>query len=69
MEQQNQAGQDQQRSDIGALWRRQGKKGEYLVGKVKVGDQDLQIICFPNVKNKEAQPDYRIFKSLPPEER
>jgi len=51
-------------NDIGALWVKQGAKGEYLSGYVMINDQKYPIVCFINGYKKEAKhPDYRILPS------
>lgn len=50
--------------DIGALWVKQGAKGQYLSGYVEIDGQKHPIVCFLNSYKKEAKhPDYRILKS------
>lgn len=46
---------------IGALWKKNGKNGEYLSGEVEINNQKARILVFKNTKNKDAQPDYTIF--------
>lgn len=48
--------------EIGALWIKQGSKGEFLAGHIN----DQQILVFPNsYKKNDRHPDYRIIKSRP----
>ena len=51
--------------DIGALWLRQGAKGEFLSGIVTIDNVAHQIIAFKNNKTKPNQPDWRVYPSLP----
>lgn len=52
--------------NMGALWKKNGPKGEYFSGMVEIGDQKINIVVFPNsYKKSENQPDYRIMKSRP----
>lgn len=52
-------------SEIGALWVRAGRKGEYMSGKI--GDQD--VICFPVRSDNPKAPQWRVLKSTPREDR
>lgn len=47
---------------LAALWRKQGEKGPFLVGKIG----DATLLVFPN-QNKKAdnQPDYEVFVDTP----
>jgi uncharacterized protein (DUF736 family) len=58
-------------TSIGALWRKVAKSGvEYLSGKVKVGETEIEIVVFSNDKGgNDSRPDYRIFVSQPREGR
>lgn len=52
--------------DIGALWLRNGPKGEYMTGIITIKDVAHQIVIFKNgFKDKPNQPDWRIYKSQP----
>jgi len=49
--------------EIGALWRKGGDKPFYS-GSVTVGGEKLEIVIFKNkYKEKDNQPDLRIYKS------
>lgn len=49
---------------IGALWIKQGSKGQYLSGYVEVDGQKIPLVCFTNGYKKEAKhPDYQMYKS------
>ena len=49
---------------IGALWVKEGKKGKYFTGVVELGDRKVKVVVFKNgYKDKENQPDWRIFES------
>lgn len=51
---------------IGALWKKQGNKGEYMTGNIEIDGGEFKIVVFANgFKDKETQPDYRIYKSQP----
>lgn len=57
---------DKKDDSIGALWSKQGAKGNYLSGYVEVGGQKVNIVCFVNAhKREEKHPDYRILVSKP----
>ena len=49
-----------QESEIGALWKNEGRNQTYLTGKV--GEQKVVIFSNKN-KNKDNQPDFRVYKS------
>ena len=51
-----------QEREIGALWKNKGRNQTYLTGKV--GDQKVVIFSNKN-KNKDNQPDFRVYKSEP----
>tara|TARA_Y100001963_G_C6769301_1_gene443981 strand:- start:1053 stop:1298 length:246 start_codon:yes stop_codon:yes gene_type:complete len=51
-----------QEREIGALWKNEGRNQTYLTGKV--GDQKVVIFSNRN-KNKDNQPDFRVYKSEP----
>ena len=51
-----------QEREIGALWKNEGRNQTYLTGKV--GDQKVVIFSNKN-KNKDSQPDFRVYKSEP----
>ena len=51
-----------QEREIGALLKNEGRNQTYLTGKV--GDQKVVIFSNKN-KNKDNQPDFRVYKSEP----
>jgi len=54
------------RSDIGALWKKESRDGQkYLSGVVKLEDgTTVRIVVFSNrYKKSENQPDFRIYRS------
>ncbi len=55
--------------DIGALWKREGKGQRYLSGKLTVKGEQVDIVVFVNkFKEKENQPDFRVYYSKPRDE-
>ena len=56
--------------DIGALWIKNGAKGQYMTGTIEINGEKLNIVCFTNQNKKETKhPDWRILKAQPrPEE-
>lgn len=53
--------------NIGALWIKQGKNGEFWKGNIEIeketGEKEkVNVMVFRNKKNKETQPDFRICK-------
>tara|TARA_R100000808_G_C2143039_1_gene150792 strand:- start:1802 stop:2059 length:258 start_codon:yes stop_codon:yes gene_type:complete len=53
--------------EIGALWKRDNGSQKYLTGKLKDKDgNEQQVVIFSNKhKNKDTQPDFRVYKSEP----
>jgi len=55
--------------DIGALWKREGKNQRYLSGKLNIDGKVTNVVVFVNkFKEKENQPDFRIYEDRPREE-
>ena len=52
-------------NNIGALWVKEGQKGEFYKGHIKLDNgEKVNIVIFKNnYKNKENQPDYQILKA------
>lgn len=50
--------------EIGALWSKQGPKGEYLTGEIN-GEK---VVCFRNKSDHVKAPAWRVLKSKPREE-
>lgn len=53
--------------NIGALWIKQGKNGEFWKGNIEIeketGEKEkVNVMVFRNKKNKETQPDFKICK-------
>ena len=52
--------------EIGALWKKEGNGNPFYSGKVKVGDKEVEIVCFSNKhKTEDKHPDIRIYISEP----
>ena len=52
--------------ELGALWIKHGKNGEYLSGMLTIDGVATPIVCFTNQhKKNEKQPDWRILRSQP----
>jgi uncharacterized protein (DUF736 family) len=51
--------------ELGALWSKSGKKGEYMTGTIN----GVNVVCFKNDRKEGNQPDWRVMKSKPKEER
>lgn len=48
--------------ELGALWSKQGQKGEYLTGTIEgIG----AVVCFRNQKRSDKAPDWRVLRSKP----
>ena len=62
---------DWQEREVGALWKKDGANQKYLTGHIK--DQEgnsQQVVIFSNKqKTKDTQPDFRVYKSVPAEQR
>lgn len=55
--------------DIGALWKREGKGQRYLSGKLTIDGKQVDVVVFVNkFKEKDNQPDFRVYSSKPREE-
>ena len=59
---------DWKKRELGALWRREGKKQNYLSGILKIGDfgveRELRVVVFTNkgkAKNEKA-PDFIMYE-------
>lgn len=52
-------------NNIGALWAKEGQKGEFYKGHIILDNgEKVNIVIFKNnYKNKENQPDFNILKS------
>lgn len=51
--------------EIGALWLKKGKKGQYMTGTIS----GVKVVLFPNDnKTSDKQPDWRVMKSKPREQ-
>lgn len=51
--------------DLGALWMRSSKKGDYMTGKIN----GVDVVCFPNKSTNPKAPQWRVLKSTPKTER
>lgn len=52
--------------EIGALWSRQSRNGEYLSGKITVAGEAVDVVCFVNKhKTLDKHPDWRVLISRP----
>ena len=64
---------DWKEREIGALWKREGKNQRYLSGKLTIGEfgveKTINVVIFSNrFKEKENQPDFRVYEDRPREE-
>ena len=56
--------------EIGALWKKQGRKGEFLTGQININGEEHKFIAFPNQTfDNPNRPAYRILKAKSLEER
>ena len=59
---------DWSKRELGALWKNQGRNHTYLTGHMKLpgNEEAVKVVVFSNKnKNKDNQPDYRVYKSEP----
>ena len=59
---------DWSKRELGALWKNQGRNQTYLTGHMKLpgNEEAVKVVVFSNKnKNKDNQPDYRVYKSEP----
>lgn len=56
---------DWKEREIGAFWKRESSSQKFLSGKIEVEGKKLEVILFTNkYKEKDNQPDYRLFLSV-----
>lgn len=49
-------------NEIGALWKRTGKNGEYLSGSIQIEGVAYELKIFPNqYKKQDKHPDMKVF--------
>ncbi len=48
-------------SEVGALWSKQGAKGEYLTGTI----DGKPVVCFQNKSDNPKAPQWRVLKAKP----
>jgi hypothetical protein len=46
---------------FGALWLKQGTRGEFMSGELTINDKKIAIVCFKNEKQNDKQPDWDIL--------
>lgn len=53
--------------EIGAFWKRQSSSQSFLSGKIEIEGKKLEVVLFSNrYKEKDNQPDYRLYISPEP---
>ena len=52
-------------NELGALWIRDGRKGQFLSGQI----DGVDVICFPVQSQNPKAPAWRVMKSEPREQR
>lgn len=52
-------------NELGALWTKNGAKGEYMTGTLEFNGEKVNIVCFKQQKRGEKSPDWRVLKSVP----
>lgn len=59
----------EENKSIGALWKKQSKKGDYFTGQIELDGKKVSIVAFTNdYKKEEKHPDFKIFISKPKEQ-
>jgi uncharacterized protein (DUF736 family) len=49
-------------NELGALWSKTGRNGEYMTGTIS----GVKVVLFKNTKKtSEKHPDWRVLKSVP----
>lgn len=48
-------------NEIGVLWKKTGKKGDYMTGEVN----GVKVVCFSINSDNPKAPTYRVLKSQP----
>lgn len=51
--------------ELGALWCRTSHRGDYMTGVIG----GVKVVCFRIDKKSDKQPDWRVIKSVPREDR
>lgn len=58
----------EKQKELGALWIKQGPRGEYMTGVIEVNGEKTNVVAFKNDNKKNPkEPDWRILKSVPKE--
>jgi hypothetical protein len=54
-------------NELGALWIKEGQKGKFMSGKLKIDGKDIPIVIFRNTYKEpgDNKPDYKVYKSKP----
>ena len=60
-------GQQQKKKDIGAIWKKTSKGGlEFMSGVLELNGEKHEIVIFANTyKERDNQPDFKIYPSTP----
>ena len=56
---------EQENRKIGALWIKEGSKGEFMSGELIIDGEKHPIVVFKRNKRSEKEPDWDILKSIP----
>ena len=50
--------------EIGAFWKRESSNQKFLSGKIEIEGKKMEVVMFTNnFKEKDNQPDYRLYLS------
>lgn len=51
-------------NEIGALWKKNGARGEFFSGEIEVGGVKQRVVVFPvGRKASDKAPDYRVLRA------
>lgn len=45
---------------IGEVWKKENNHGEYLIGRIRIGGQEHNIVLYPMPYSNGVKPDYVI---------
>ena len=60
----------EKQKSIGAFWVKTSNKGnKFYSGNIEIDGKKIMLVAFDNKKEKENQPDIRIYESQPMEKK
>lgn len=54
--------------ELGALWVKSGRKGEWMSGTIEVDGQSINVVCFRVDSQHPKAPTWRVLKATPKDE-